>query len=515
VRFAFDLFRGMQPGIPLVALHGKIKQERRTLIYMDFIRRKSACMFATDIASRGLDFPDIDWVVQVDAPEDTNMYIHRVGRTARYNANGRALLLLLPSEEAPVSRNLSEAGVPIKRLTVNPNQTVSVGTVAASFLAQHPDCRILAKKAFVSYIRSLQLTPGQQAGADLSNLPLDDFAASLGLPFTPEVPAVAGTAGREEVREKKNVNRSLDKLKKQIKAAKEEKRRAREAAARGEAPPPATESTAAADDNDEGDLFTVKRIHEWASTNTSNGASSSSSSSSSSSKIPDSSENAMDAWVDAGKLKKPKALKIKLDGTARVKQDTGVQKIVYDDEGNPVEQIKLVERPRGSAEGPGRQLIGVAAQVEERARRVRAALDQGRHADKQREADRIKEKRIQRKMKYLAEKDRKSGEPAVAVLGGGDGDDDGDDDDDDGERGAGRGRVVMSNDDDDDYDGNRRGGSKQYDDGDDDDDDDNDGDDDDDHRPGRRKRARSKENVFDEEEIRKQERLALKLLRTK
>ena len=40
-------------------------------------------MFATDIASRGLDFPDIDWVVQVDAPEDTNMYIHRVGRTAR------------------------------------------------------------------------------------------------------------------------------------------------------------------------------------------------------------------------------------------------------------------------------------------------------------------------------------------------------------------------------------------------------------------------------------------------
>ena len=33
--------------------------------------------------NRGLDFPDIDWVVQVDAPEDTNMYIHRVGRTAR------------------------------------------------------------------------------------------------------------------------------------------------------------------------------------------------------------------------------------------------------------------------------------------------------------------------------------------------------------------------------------------------------------------------------------------------
>ena len=506
VRFAFDLFRGMQPGIPLVALHGKIKQERRTLIYMDFIRRKSACMFATDIASRGLDFPDIDWVDQVDAPEDTNMYIHRVGRTARYNANGRALLLLLPSEEAPVSRNLSEAGVPIKRLTVNPNQTVSVGTVAASFLAQHPDCRVLAKKAFVSYIRSLQLTPGQQAGVDLSKLPLDDFAASLGLPFTPEVSAMTGTAEREEVREKKNVNRSLDKLKKQIKAAKEEKRRAREAAARGEAPPPPnanSSSSSADDDDDDGDLFTVKKIHEWAS------ASSSSSSKTAGSRSDDPNDATDVAAVgDAGsKVKKPKALKIKLDGTARATRDAGVQKIVYDDEGNPVEQIKLMERPQGfgsgsrSTDGPGRQLIGVTAQVEERARRVRAALDQGRYADRLREADRIKEKRLQRKMKYLAEKDRKSGEPAVAVLGGRDGDDDDDDDIDDG--GGGRGRVVMS-DDDDEYD---RGRSRH-----DNDDDDDDNDDNDDERPARRKRARSAD--LDQDEIRKQERLALKLLRT-
>ena len=210
VRFVFDLFRGMQPGIPLTALHGKIKQERRTLIYMDFIQRKSACMFATDIASRGLDFPDIDWVIQVDAPEDTNMYIHRVGRTARYNAGGRALLMLLPPEETFVARSLNDVGVPIKRLTVNPNQTVSVGTVAAAYLAQHPDCRILAKKAFTSYIRSLLLMPGllqQQMGMDVAKLPLDDFAISLGLPFTPELPALTGPTDREEVREKKNVNR--------------------------------------------------------------------------------------------------------------------------------------------------------------------------------------------------------------------------------------------------------------------------------------------------------------------
>ena len=43
-------------------------------------------LFATDIAARGLDFPTIDWVVQLDCPEDVAAYIHRVGRTARYVA---------------------------------------------------------------------------------------------------------------------------------------------------------------------------------------------------------------------------------------------------------------------------------------------------------------------------------------------------------------------------------------------------------------------------------------------
>ena len=48
--------------------------------------RGGAVLFATDIAARGLDFPDLDWVVQADCPEDVAAYIHRAGRTARYVA---------------------------------------------------------------------------------------------------------------------------------------------------------------------------------------------------------------------------------------------------------------------------------------------------------------------------------------------------------------------------------------------------------------------------------------------
>lgn len=48
--------------------------------------KTGSVLFATDIAARGLDFPTVDWVVQADCPEDVPMYIHRVGRTARYVA---------------------------------------------------------------------------------------------------------------------------------------------------------------------------------------------------------------------------------------------------------------------------------------------------------------------------------------------------------------------------------------------------------------------------------------------
>jgi hypothetical protein len=48
------------------------------------VQAKSMVMFATDVAARGLDFPSVDWVLQMDCPEDAATYIHRVGRTARY-----------------------------------------------------------------------------------------------------------------------------------------------------------------------------------------------------------------------------------------------------------------------------------------------------------------------------------------------------------------------------------------------------------------------------------------------
>jgi ATP-dependent RNA helicase DDX10/DBP4 len=107
---------------------------------MNFVSKPAAVLFATDIAARGLDFPEVDWVVQVDAPEDSAMYIHRVGRTARYKRNGKALLLLLPNEEKPFLALLEKAKVPgLKRLSMNPNLKVSIAQKAAAINASKPE----------------------------------------------------------------------------------------------------------------------------------------------------------------------------------------------------------------------------------------------------------------------------------------------------------------------------------------------------------------------------------------
>ena len=62
-------------------------------------------LFATDIAARGLDFAKLDWVLQMDCPEDVPAYIHRVGRTARY-VSGRAAVLIFLKSRVKVGSDL-------------------------------------------------------------------------------------------------------------------------------------------------------------------------------------------------------------------------------------------------------------------------------------------------------------------------------------------------------------------------------------------------------------------------
>ncbi|EST08766.1 DNA/RNA helicase, DEAD/DEAH box type, N-terminal [Kalmanozyma brasiliensis GHG001] len=193
VQFAHETFCKLRPGVSLMALHGKQKQAKRLQIFTQFTKTQHALLFATDIAARGLDFPAVDWVIQLDVPEDVDTYIHRVGRTARYTAKGNSLLFVLPSEEKGILEALATKNIPIGRIKPKESKTQSIQNQLQAFAFQEPQIKHLAQKAFVSYVRSIHLQKNKDI-FDVTALPLEPFAASLGLPGAPKVKFVKEAA---------------------------------------------------------------------------------------------------------------------------------------------------------------------------------------------------------------------------------------------------------------------------------------------------------------------------------
>ncbi|XP_019626332.1 PREDICTED: probable ATP-dependent RNA helicase DDX41 [Branchiostoma belcheri] len=77
-------------GVEAVAIHGGKDQEERTRAIEAFREGKKDVLVATDVASKGLDFPDIQHVINFDMPEDIENYVHRIGRTGRCGKTGIA-----------------------------------------------------------------------------------------------------------------------------------------------------------------------------------------------------------------------------------------------------------------------------------------------------------------------------------------------------------------------------------------------------------------------------------------
>lgn len=106
---AFTLASASNPGLTLYELHGSLAQPLRTATLQSFTRSSNPCiLLCTDVASRGLDLPNIDLVIEYDPPFSADDHLHRVGRTARAGKEGRACCFLMPGPEEGYVKILKE-----------------------------------------------------------------------------------------------------------------------------------------------------------------------------------------------------------------------------------------------------------------------------------------------------------------------------------------------------------------------------------------------------------------------
>jgi ATP-dependent RNA helicase DeaD len=102
-------------GIECREIHGNLAQNKRDHVMQGFRKGKFDVLIATDLASRGIDVADISHIINYDIPEDPEVYVHRVGRTARMGKLGKAFTFVMPDQGDELTKveNLINMQIPL------------------------------------------------------------------------------------------------------------------------------------------------------------------------------------------------------------------------------------------------------------------------------------------------------------------------------------------------------------------------------------------------------------------
>lgn len=114
--------------LTVVGMHGKMVPKKRGGVYRKFVALETGgVLFCTDVAARGIDIPDVEWIVQLAAPKDPSFFVHRVGRTARAGKRGGSLIFV-SAEEMPYIELLRGRGVPLSE--ISPHEEASSNVIS-------------------------------------------------------------------------------------------------------------------------------------------------------------------------------------------------------------------------------------------------------------------------------------------------------------------------------------------------------------------------------------------------
>lgn len=173
----------------VLSIHGKMKK-KRVKILSKFRELENVILLCTDVMARGVDIPEMDWVLQWDPPSNAAAFIHRVGRTARQGCEGNALIMLLPNEAAYVDFLSKNQKVTMEKIEVDATWDVELPTLNRKLHEmQRKDKNIFDKgtRAFVSHVKAYSKHECNLL-LRVKDLDLGKVASSYGLLRLPKMP---------------------------------------------------------------------------------------------------------------------------------------------------------------------------------------------------------------------------------------------------------------------------------------------------------------------------------------
>ncbi|EAA18812.1 probable ATP-dependent RNA helicase has1 [Plasmodium yoelii yoelii] len=150
VQFYNDLLNYID--IPTFCIHGKKKQNQRLKSFNEFSAAKNAILLCTNVAARGLDIPNVNYIIQYDPPDDSKEYIHRVGRTCRGNDSAGSAIIFLMKHELKFLNYLKFYNIPVNQFSYDQKKLINIQSQMESIVTKNFHLHKMAREAFKSYL---------------------------------------------------------------------------------------------------------------------------------------------------------------------------------------------------------------------------------------------------------------------------------------------------------------------------------------------------------------------------
>uniref|UniRef100_A0A8C0GW90 ATP-dependent RNA helicase n=1 Tax=Chelonoidis abingdonii TaxID=106734 RepID=A0A8C0GW90_CHEAB len=175
--------------VKIMCIHGKMKHKRNK-IFTEFRKLPSGILVCTDVMARGVDIPEVNWVLQYDPPSSASAFVHRCGRTARIGHLGSALVFLLPMEESYVNFLSINQKCPLQEMKPLKNVVDVLPKLKTLSLAD----RAMFEKGMKAFVSCVQAYAKHECNLifRIKDLDFASFARGFALLRMPKMPELKG-----------------------------------------------------------------------------------------------------------------------------------------------------------------------------------------------------------------------------------------------------------------------------------------------------------------------------------